>query len=194
MQEIIFVTGNAGKVKTLMRRLDDKKYKITQKSLDIPEVQANNAHEIATFKAGYAYKQVGQPVIVQDSSFHIHALGGFPGPYIKFVNETLGPHGVIKLMEGVEDRSCHFELALAYADEEGVKPFVYETRPGRLAQEVYEGDSENAWSSLWKIYMPPDHDKVLAALTSEELKHMETSGKDRSEFAQFIRWLEGRES
>lgn len=193
MQEIVFVTSNTGKVKTLMRRLDKTKYKITQKDLDIPEVQANNAREIATFKAGYAYKQVDKPIIVQDSSFHIHALGGFPGPYIKFVNETLGPHGVVKLMEGVEGRSCHFELALAYADDEGTKSFVYETRPGQLATEVYEENSENAWSSLWKIYMPPDHQKVLAALTSEELKHMETSGKDRSEFAQFIRWLESKE-
>lgn len=193
MQEILFATSNTGKVKTLMRRLDKTKYKITQKDLDIPEVQANSAREIATFKAGYAYKQVGKPIIVQDSSFHIHALGGFPGPYIKFVNETLGPYGLVKLMEDVTDRSCHFELALAYADDEGTRSFVYETRPGQLATEVYEGDSENAWSSLWKVYIPPDHQKVLAALTSEELKHMETSGKDRSEFAQFIRWLESKE-
>lgn len=192
MQEIIFATSNSGKVKTLVRRLGTGKYKITQKEIDIPEIQANSARDIAAFKAEYAYEKLNQPIIVQDSSFHIHALHGFPGPYIKFVNETIGPYGLTKLMEGVKDRSCHFELALAYADGNGVHTFVYETKPGTLAESVYEGNSENAWSSLWKIYQPQGYSKVLAALTPEELKHMETSGEDNSEFAQFIGWLEQR--
>jgi len=190
MQEIIFATSNHGKVKTLSRRLDNKKYKILQKELDIPEIQANSAREIAAFKAEYAYQKINQPTIVQDSSFHIHALKGFPGPYIKFANETIGPYGLTKLMEGTEDRSCHFELALAYADGHGVRTFVYETQPGTLAKSVYEENSENAWSSLWKIYTPHGYKKVLAALSTEELKHMEASGENHSEFAQFIRWLE----
>lgn len=190
MQEVVFVTSNKGKVKTLARRIDQSKYTIVQQDIDIPEIQAKNAVEIATFKAKYAYEQLKKPVIVQDSSFHIRALNGFPGPYIKFVNETLGPNGLLRLMQGVEDRSCFFELALVYVDQKGeTHAFVNDAEPGRLAEEVYEGDSENAWSSLWKIYIPPHYNKTLAEFTSEELTAKETSESDTSEFTQFVMWL-----
>lgn len=190
MKEIVFVTSNAGKVKTLERKLDQNKYKVVQENIDLPEIQANNALEIATFKARYAYEKLDRPVIVQDSSFHITALKGFPGPYIKYVNETLGPNGILKLVEGVDDRSAHFELALVYIDEASKEhSFVNIARAGSLAEAVYQGDSENSWSSLWKIYIPPEHTKTLAELTPEELKTRDAGDGDNSEFAQFIRWL-----
>ncbi len=192
MQQIIFATSNAGKAKTLARRLDPTKYRVVQKQLDISEIQADSALEIAVFKAQYAFAHTRQPVIVQDSSFHIHALNNFPGPYVKFINETLEPDGIIKLMQGVEDRSCHFEQALAYADANGVQSFVHQSHPGRLADQVFDDDSDHAWSALWKIYIPPGSRKVLAALTTDELKNLKTPGGNQSEFAQFIRWLEQR--
>lgn len=190
MKEITFVTSNEGKVKTFARKLDSNKYKIIQENIDIPEIQADNALEIATFKARYAYEKIGAPVIVQDSSFHVTALKGFPGPYIKYVNETLGPNGLLKLIEGVSDRSAHFELALVYVDEKGKDhAFVNIAQPGSLAEYVYEGESSNSWSSLWKIYVPPNHTKTLAELTQEELNERDAGDQDNSEFAQFIRWL-----
>jgi len=193
MKEVVFVTSNQGKVKALARRIDQDKYKIVQQDVEIPEIQAKNAVEIATFKAKYAFDKLKKPVIVQDSSFHVRALKGFPGPYIKFVNETLGPNGLLRLMDGVEDRSCFFELALVYVDEHGeTHAFVNDAEPGRLAEEVYEGESENAWSSLWKIYIPPHYDKTLAEFTSEELVAKETSDQDKSEFTQFVEWLKTR--
>lgn len=194
MQEIVFITGNSGKVKALERRLQGTKYKVTQENIDIPEIQAESAREIALFKARYAYEQLRKPIVVQDSSFHINALKGFPGPYIKYVNETLGPYGLIRLMEGIEDRSCHFELALVFIDGDGEShTFINGGAPGLLATEVYEGDSSESWSSLWKIYVSPKYGKTLAELSSEELKDKETSKDDKSEFTQFIRWLKEQE-
>ena len=190
MQEIFFVTSNNGKIKALERRLDPAKYKVSAINIDLPEIQAHNASEIAEYKANYAYKKLQKPVVVQDSSFHIDALKGFPGPYIKFVNETIGPYGLLQLMDGVKDRSCHFELALVYVDEKGNShTFVNKGGNGRLASAVYEGDSENSWSSLWKIYIPPHHDKPLAALSNDELKAKESNNDQNSEFEQFARWL-----
>lgn len=191
MQEIVFVTSNTGKVKALARRLDPQKYKVSQKDIDIPEIQANSAREIALYKAQYAFKKLSTPIVVQDSSFHIEELNGFPGPYIKYVNETLEPYGLLKLMKGVKNRRCYFELALVFIDSQGkAHTFVNAGAPGTLATEVYEGDSANSWSSLWKIYVSPKYGKPLAALSPEELKEKETSKDDKSEFTQFINWLE----
>lgn len=191
MQKIVFVTGNAGKAQSLARRLDTARYTIVQKALDIPEVQAANAREIALFKAHHAYEQVGEPVVVHDSSFHVHALGGFPGPYVKYVNETLGVEGVLKLLDGAKDRSCHFEATLVYMDTNGAKAFTYHTRPGTIALKAQGNDKEHAWSGLWRIYVPSGHDKPLALFTSEEFKRMEAAATEESEFTQFINWLDG---
>jgi len=57
---------------------------------------------------------VGKPLIVQDSSFHIRSLNGFPGAYIKYALKTIGLEGILKLLEGIEDRRAYAEGALTY--------------------------------------------------------------------------------
>ncbi|HJP80781.1 MAG TPA: non-canonical purine NTP pyrophosphatase [Candidatus Saccharimonadales bacterium] len=190
MKEIIFVTSNTGKVKTLERKLNTTKYRVTRKNIELPEIQADNSREISIFKARAAYDMLRRPVIVQDSSFHIAALGGFPGPYIKYVNETIGAEGILRLLQNVSDRSAHFELALTYKDKNIERTFVNVAKAGRIAETLYEANSENAWSSLWKVYIPPGQTEPLAALPSESLKKRDQGNSDNSEFAQFIRWLD----
>lgn len=190
MTKLIFVTSNPGKVESLRRRLDPKKYEIIQKDLDLPEIQATTASKIALNKAMYAHKLTGEAIIVQDSSFHINALNGFPGPYIKYINQTLGTNGLLKLTQGIKDRSCHFQQVLVYIDITG-KPHVFQNinESGRLAAHAIDGSTTTAWSSLWNIYVPDGSDKPLAAFSDAELKARERIGGNNSEFNQFSQWL-----
>lgn len=189
MKKIIFATTNPGKVAALANRLPKDKYEIVPMKLELPEPQANSSHEISEVKARAAFEQIRQPLVVQDSSFHIAALNGFPGPYIKYVQETIGPEGILKLMDGVEDRSCYFELALTYIDENGTKTFVKKGTPGKLAFEVYTTHSEKAWGYIWKVYIPHWADKPLSAMTKEEIDAREKKKDDDSEFGMFAKWL-----
>lgn len=79
--------------------------------------------EIACGKAGHAYEQLKTPLIVDDTGFFVDALNGFPGPYAAYVLNTIGNRGILKLMEGREDRSARFVTAIAFADENGVRVF-----------------------------------------------------------------------
>src|SRR5487761_1792432 len=106
MREIYFITSNVGKAASLNRLLNAKRYTVIQKNIEIPEIQSDTALEIATYKAKFAYESLGKPVIVQDSAFHINALSGFPGPYIKYTNETIGIEGILHLMNGIDDRTA----------------------------------------------------------------------------------------
>ena len=92
MQTIIFATSNSGKVATLERwcRVAGLDADIAQSALDLIEPQADTAEEVAQVKARQAYEQLRQPVLVDDSSFHIAALNGFPGAYIKPMLQTVG--------------------------------------------------------------------------------------------------------
>jgi XTP/dITP diphosphohydrolase len=81
----------------------------------VPGVPPRRVAEIARGKAEFAYRALSRPLIVDDTGFFIDALGGFPGPCAAYVQDTIGNEGILKLMEGVEDRSAHFETVIAFA-------------------------------------------------------------------------------
>ena len=87
--------------------------------LEIPEFRDNDVGVIAEAKARYAWDVLRCPLIVDDTGFFVNALNGFPGPYAAYVLDTIGMEGVLRLLEGKEDRSAYFETAIAYADGEG---------------------------------------------------------------------------
>ena len=91
--------------------------------LECPEYRHDDVGEIARNKASYAFSQVKKPLIVDDTAFCIDALSGFPGPYAAYVFQKLGNKGILKLMEGEENKSAHFETAIAYADSSGIRVF-----------------------------------------------------------------------
>jgi XTP/dITP diphosphohydrolase len=96
---------------------------ISHVPLDIPELRSDDVVEISTQKARYAYDLLHDPLIVDDTSFSIDALNGFPGPYAAYVLQSIGNQGILKIMKDVENRSAHFTTVIAFADELGVRHF-----------------------------------------------------------------------
>lgn len=87
--------------------------------LEIPEFRDNDVGVIAEEKARYAWDVLRCSLIVDDTGFFVNALNGFPGPYAAYVLDTIGMEGILRLLEGAEDRTAYFETAIAYADGEG---------------------------------------------------------------------------
>uniref|UniRef100_A0A2I3GA96 Inosine triphosphatase n=1 Tax=Nomascus leucogenys TaxID=61853 RepID=A0A2I3GA96_NOMLE len=61
------------------------------------------------FVTGNAKKleEVQGPVLVEDTCLCFNALGGLPGPYIKWFLEKLKPEGLHQLLAGFEDKSAY---------------------------------------------------------------------------------------
>jgi XTP/dITP diphosphohydrolase len=93
-------------------------------ALEVPEHRSDDIGEIAREKARYAYGQLNTPLIVDDTGFFIDALNGFPGPYAAYVLKSIGNAGILKLMEGHNDRNARFTTGIAYADASGVRVFT----------------------------------------------------------------------
>ena len=88
---ITFVTGNPKKLEEVEAILGPYlSQKIISKNIDLPEYQGT-PREICTEKCREAYRKMGGPVIVEDTSLCFNALGGMPGPYIKWFLSALGP-------------------------------------------------------------------------------------------------------
>ena len=50
--------------------------------------------------------------VIDDSGLFVHALKGFPGVYSSYALRTIGLDGVLRLLDGADDRSAHFECCI----------------------------------------------------------------------------------
>ncbi|QCC50677.1 non-canonical purine NTP pyrophosphatase [Halapricum salinum] len=108
-----FVTGNAGKVHEVQSLLDAE---VEQFEFDYTEIQSQDLREIAARGAREAYREVGEPVIVDDSGLFVESLDGFPGPYSAYVEDTVGVERLWRLVEPEADHSAAFRAVVAYCD------------------------------------------------------------------------------
>lgn len=122
---LYFATRNLGKFREA--RLLMTEYGVTVERLDVDkvEIQSDKLEEIASYAALDLASKFKVAVIVEDAGLFVCSLRGFPGPYSSYVYKTLGLWGLLKLMDGLEDRRAYFLSAVAYSEPGGfVKVFT----------------------------------------------------------------------
>ncbi|QVM11743.1 nucleoside triphosphate pyrophosphohydrolase ham1, variant 2 [Coccidioides posadasii str. Silveira] len=72
--------------------------------------------------------QVNGPVLTEDTALEFNALGGLPGPYIKWFLEKLGHEGLNKLLYAFEDKSAVAVCTFAFAAGPGEEPILFQGR------------------------------------------------------------------
>ena len=165
MDEIVFVTHNKGKIASAQRYFDNLRFSIYNYELEEP--RSDDIQEIVTAKVTQAYRMVRKPCLAMDTGFFIDALNGFPRAFVTFALDTLGIEGILKLMEGQDNRACRFKECLAYHDGSQIRYF-YGAHPGTLADRIQGRDRAEKWSDLWYIFKPLHFDKTLAEMDESE--------------------------
>ena len=120
-----FATGNKNKfyeASTIAKKFNTE---IEQAKIDIDEIQHHDPTEIAKAKIRDAWKIVGKPVIVNDSSYDIPALGGVPGGYMKDVTGWLSTQDFMNLMADKQDKRIFLHEVVAYYDGDTMKLFTH---------------------------------------------------------------------
>ncbi|MCK4550565.1 MAG: XTP/dITP diphosphatase [Candidatus Aenigmarchaeota archaeon] len=112
--DIAFATGNKGKITEAKKILECFKVHIIQKDIKLIEPRSNSLEKIATEKAKQACEILKNPVIVEDSGLFIESLNDFPGTYSHLVYNKISDVGILKLMDGLEDRSAVFKAVVAF--------------------------------------------------------------------------------
>lgn len=133
--KIFYATGNQGKFKTAEFMLQSFGVELEQKPLDITEIQAENVEEVALDKARKAFTQVQAPLFISDSGWIIPSLKGFPGPYMKYINDWFQPEDFLNLMKDKEDRKIILRQVIVYVDNNQTKTFIFDS-PGRILDKV----------------------------------------------------------
>ncbi len=111
---ITFLTGNKGKIQTAHDALSPFGISVANKKVNLPEIQSLDVEEVAKFSAKHGSNCLKSDVIVTDVGYYIKALNGFPGPLIKFINNTLTSDDILSLMRDHDDRSLEIRECLAY--------------------------------------------------------------------------------
>ena len=192
MEEVIFVTHNKGKIASAKKQLKNVNFKIFEYELEEP--RSDDIKYISKYKVEEAYKIVKKPCISLDCGFWINELNGFPRAFVNFSLETIGINGILKLMEGKENRKCRFTECLSYYDGQELHQFMGK-HDGNLSTEILGEDTDKKWSELWYIFKPIGYDKTLAQMTDEERTERE---KNREKYnsvdsmREFAKWYNKR--
>ncbi|CAB3287935.1 dITP/XTP pyrophosphatase [Methanocaldococcus lauensis] len=182
IMKIYFATGNPHKIKEANIILKDlKDVEIEQIKIKYPEIQGT-LEEVAEFGAEWVYNILKKPVIVEDSGFFVEVLKGFPGTYSKFVQETIGNEGILKLLEDKDNRNAYFKTVIGYCDENGVKLFKGVVR-GKVSEEIRSKGYGFAYDS---IFIPEGENRTFAEMTPEEKSKISHRKKAFEEFKKFL--------
>ena len=134
--KISFVTGNTGKWEIGRDIFTKYGLELNQANMETPEIQSLDVKEVASYSAQYAAQKLGMPVIKSDVGYYITALKGFPGPFIKYINQMLTEDDLLRLMKGIKDRSMVIRECLAYAEPNGFTKCLVHEQKTRIAEQA----------------------------------------------------------
>ncbi|SCU86026.1 LAME_0D04192g1_1 [Lachancea meyersii CBS 8951] len=152
---IVFVTGNANKLKEVKMLLapqagKEPTFELTNTDIDLDELQNSSLEEIARHKVSQAQSVLpkGTAVFVEDTALCFDAFNGLPGAYVKWFLKSVGPEGLVRMLEGFETKKAEAVTTVAFADFEGqVHIFQGKTR-GKIVQP--RGSRDFGWDCIFE--------------------------------------------
>ena len=187
--KITFVTSNKGKLKEVRGILSEFGIEVENVDMDIPEIKSFSQREIVREKARYAIKFLKKPLVVEDTGIYFKTYRNFPGTFSKFVFQSLGLKGILKLLKN-EIRDAYFLSMVAYC-EPGKEPLLFEGKcEGIITKKVVgKVDKKLPYDS---IFIPKGDKRTFSQMTKEEKARYSHRAKAFRKFAKW--WLKyGRE-
>lgn len=120
---IRLVTSNPNKLREAQRILGVPLEGI---SLSLLEIQAATLESITSAKLRSARDQFDGRLLVEDVSLGLGALGGFPGPYVRWLMDSAGGEGLARLACATADPSAIATCCLGYWDGDQEQLFTAE--------------------------------------------------------------------
>lgn len=161
-------------------------HKVIHHDLDLPEIQSLDVKEIVYQKTLDAYKVLKKPVLVDDASLSITAIGGLPGPLVKFFLKAIGGEGICRMVDGYDDRSAVTSLLFGYYDGKDFYSFDAEV-PGSISLSP-RGDVSKLTKMGWNpIFIPSGQNKTVAEMDENLLAKYTPRGHAAKKLALFLR-------
>lgn len=184
---IFFATGNLHKFDEARKIL--AKYDISVAMLKIKtlEIQADDIKEVAETSVLNIAREINLPIIVEDTGLFIKALNGFPGPYSSYVYRTLGINGILKLLEGAENRKAQFKSVVAFYDPNNRNLRCFEGIVDGMITREPKGCSGFGFDPIFEPEEKPG--KTFGEMTTEEKNKFSHRARALRKFAEWYKRL-----
>jgi non-canonical purine NTP pyrophosphatase (RdgB/HAM1 family) len=169
-EKLAIVTGNKLKFEEISKFLDEY-FDCEQVVLkDLVEIQGT-PEEILTHKMHLAYNKLCIPVLVDDTSLHFEALGGFPGPYAKDMFVAMTPLAMGQRFKGTRiEAVCR--LGIMYNNDDFI------IAKGSLHGSIIEPKDNNHNGREFDLFLLADGmDKPVIEYNAEEKNKFSHRGR-----------------
>ena len=157
---VTFVTGNKNKLSEFSAILEDvKNFELTNRKIDLDEIQSLSLEEIVEHKVRQAYDIVNGPVLVEDTGFFIDQLNGLPGPLIKFFLDKLGNNAPVKLIRDSKNRGATAKVCVGFYDGKNLIIVV-----GEMVGKISDNESFEDGFGFDVCFIPDGYSKTLTEL------------------------------
>jgi inosine triphosphate pyrophosphatase len=133
-------------------------------NVDLPEIQEVNTEAIAKEKALLGAQLAGGPCVVEDTSLQFTALGGMPGPYIKWFQDRLGNEGLYNILTAYQDKSAQAVCTLAFCPAPHADPVLFTGITHGIIVQPVEGRGFG-WDA---IFVPIDEQGTISDNAEQE--------------------------
>ena len=156
-EKLKFVTSNTDKVREASDILECSLDQVS--GLNIDEIQDSDIEKIVSRKAQQAFDKLRCPVLVEDSGLIFTAWNGLPGALVKWFELSVGCHGLLKMLEGFENREA-FAVCVAVVFDGQEMLLAKGERKGEIAPST-RGENGFGWDV---IFIPEHHEKTYAEM------------------------------
>ena len=168
-KKVLFATSNQNKVDEAKRYLGGLGIEVlpidnNQILENLYEIQNNDPEEVVLSKLKQISTVISEPVIIDDFSFSIDGLNGFPGPYTKYVVSTLGLSEICNL---ANSKSATMTSYIGFYDGRNNFQVFKGTLTGKIIEKFDTSTFVNGKAQLNSIFIPNGFDKTAEVLSSD---------------------------
>jgi XTP/dITP diphosphohydrolase len=109
---VTFVTSNPDKLSEVRRIFAEYGIAVRWSRRSLPEPQCDRLEGVVAAKLDAAARP-GRAVVVEDSGLFLDGADGFPGVYSRYVYDTIGLDGVLRLLQG-RSRTARFRTVAGF--------------------------------------------------------------------------------
>jgi non-canonical purine NTP pyrophosphatase (RdgB/HAM1 family) len=156
----VLVTGSRDKAREAAQILGRD---LETRPMELPEIQAATAGEVARDKARQAFAALGRACVVEDAALELRAWGGMPGPFVKWFERAAGLPALCRSLDAFSDRSAEAVCVLALATASGIV-----TAEGRLSGTIARAPAGGGGFGWDAIFVPDGHARTFAQMRAGE--------------------------
>ncbi|MDP2973551.1 MAG: non-canonical purine NTP pyrophosphatase [Candidatus Diapherotrites archaeon] len=160
-----FVTGNTYKFQEIEAVLAEYEIELKHHKMALQEIGSDDLKEIALHKAKQAFAKLTTPLIVDDTGLYFEAYKGFPGPNTKFIFNTLGYEGILKLLAG-KNRKAYSHSIICFIEDVHRYKFFEGKLFGSITNKVIRPNTDTM--PFNRIFKPEGEKRVIAQMGEKE--------------------------